>query len=148
MENRSTLWRKTCQSMAYKLPTVSPGSVDFAIRTDIHSFVCRAAFPHPKYTPLRYLKHLLTIYSAKEKEGLKRTNWYLDKAFGYVKQQQTYPQTLGYGLADSPAGLLAWIFERLVTWSDNYSWEDDEGNLRFLPAKNFADYKLCSINQS
>ncbi|MGI8449637.1 MAG: hypothetical protein ACR2MP_21160 [Streptosporangiaceae bacterium] len=29
------------------------------------------------------------------------------------------PGTLGYGLADSPAGMLAWILERWATWSDN-----------------------------
>ncbi|KAL1733245.1 Alpha/Beta hydrolase protein [Schizophyllum commune] len=36
------------------------------------------------------------------------------------------PQTLGYALTDSPAGLLAWIYEKLVTWTDGYSWTDDE----------------------
>jgi hypothetical protein len=33
---------------------------------------------------------------------------------------------LGYGLADSPLGLLAWIFEKLHDWSDSYPWTDDE----------------------
>ncbi|KAG2356322.1 Alpha/Beta hydrolase protein [Suillus spraguei] len=36
------------------------------------------------------------------------------------------PQTLGYGLTDSPVGLLAWIYEKLVVWTDNYNWSDDE----------------------
>ncbi|RXW18152.1 hypothetical protein EST38_g7707 [Candolleomyces aberdarensis] len=35
-------------------------------------------------------------------------------------------QTLGYSLDDSPVGLLAWIYEKLVNWSDGYSWTDDE----------------------
>ncbi|MDX6240572.1 MAG: hypothetical protein QOG10_5392 [Kribbellaceae bacterium] len=30
------------------------------------------------------------------------------------------PSTLGYGLADSPVGMLAWILERWVNWSDNH----------------------------
>jgi pimeloyl-ACP methyl ester carboxylesterase len=30
----------------------------------------------------------------------------------------TRPQTLGYGLTDSPAGLAAWIGEKLWTWTD------------------------------
>lgn len=46
---------------------------------------------------------------------------------GYSVIQRTKPQTLGYSLADSPVGLLAWIYEKLVTWSDSYPWEDDEG---------------------
>src|SRR6266496_6729867 len=29
------------------------------------------------------------------------------------------PSTLGYGLADSPVGMLAWILERWMKWSDN-----------------------------
>lgn len=37
---------------------------------------------------------------------------------GYLQQQATRPQTLGYGLADSPAGQLAWIYEKLSAWSD------------------------------
>jgi pimeloyl-ACP methyl ester carboxylesterase len=37
---------------------------------------------------------------------------------GYSAQQRTRPQTLGYGLVDSPAGQLAWIAEKFVAWTD------------------------------
>jgi pimeloyl-ACP methyl ester carboxylesterase len=37
---------------------------------------------------------------------------------GYSRQQATRPQTLGYGLADSPAGQCAWILEKFRTWAD------------------------------
>ena len=37
---------------------------------------------------------------------------------GYAHQQGTKPQTLGVGLNDSPAGLLAWIVEKFRSWSD------------------------------
>ena len=37
---------------------------------------------------------------------------------GYSKQQSTRPQTIGYGLADSPAGQLAWIVEKFWSWTD------------------------------
>ncbi|MCS7483311.1 epoxide hydrolase family protein [Umezawaea endophytica] len=36
----------------------------------------------------------------------------------YQHQQSTRPLTLGYGLADSPAGLLAWMVEKYRAWSD------------------------------
>lgn len=39
-------------------------------------------------------------------------------SMGYYIQQATKPQTLGIGLQDSPAGLLAWIAEKLQAWSD------------------------------
>jgi pimeloyl-ACP methyl ester carboxylesterase len=37
---------------------------------------------------------------------------------GYAKIQGTKPQTIGYALDDSPAGLLAWIVEKFRTWTD------------------------------
>ena len=37
---------------------------------------------------------------------------------GYSKQQSTRPQTLGYALADSPVGQLAWIIEKSWSWTD------------------------------
>ncbi|MCH7709524.1 MAG: epoxide hydrolase [Myxococcales bacterium] len=37
---------------------------------------------------------------------------------GYQQIQGTKPQTLGYGLTDSPAGLAGWIIEKFRTWSD------------------------------
>ena len=36
----------------------------------------------------------------------------------YARQQATKPQTLGYGLTDSPAGQAAWILEKFREWTD------------------------------
>ncbi len=41
-----------------------------------------------------------------------------DSEGGYFSIQSTKPQTLGYGLTDSPAALAAWITEKFRTWSD------------------------------
>ncbi|WP_088184919.1 epoxide hydrolase family protein [Sphingobium sp. Z007] len=38
---------------------------------------------------------------------------------GYATQQGTRPQTLGYGLTDSPVGQAAWIFEKFAEWTDS-----------------------------
>jgi pimeloyl-ACP methyl ester carboxylesterase len=37
---------------------------------------------------------------------------------GYMRQQATRPQTLSYGLTDSPVGQLAWIAEKFLEWTD------------------------------
>jgi len=37
---------------------------------------------------------------------------------GYAAVQATRPQTLAYGLTDSPAGLAAWIVEKFRAWGD------------------------------
>lgn len=38
--------------------------------------------------------------------------------FGYFEEQATRPQTIGYALSDSPAGLLAWMFEQFHLHTD------------------------------
>ncbi|WP_206428581.1 epoxide hydrolase family protein [Mycolicibacterium stellerae] len=37
---------------------------------------------------------------------------------GYAEEHATRPQTVGYGLVDSPAGLCAWIVEKFWAWTD------------------------------
>jgi microsomal epoxide hydrolase len=46
------------------------------------------------------------------------TDWVKERS-GYSTIQGTRPQTLAYGLTDSPAGLAAWIAEKFHAWSDN-----------------------------
>jgi pimeloyl-ACP methyl ester carboxylesterase len=46
---------------------------------------------------------------------------------GYTAIQSTKPQTLAYGLNDSPAGLASWILEKWRAWSDS----DGDVNARF-----------------
>ena len=43
---------------------------------------------------------------------------YQEHESGYSKQQATRPQTLAYGLADSPVGQMAWIIEKYAQWTD------------------------------
>jgi pimeloyl-ACP methyl ester carboxylesterase len=38
---------------------------------------------------------------------------------GYAEQMTTKPQTVGYALTDSPAGLAAWIVEKFASWTDS-----------------------------
>ncbi|EKM49131.1 uncharacterized protein PHACADRAFT_167305 [Phanerochaete carnosa HHB-10118-sp] len=76
--------------------------------------------------PRLFFAHLVTPYSEEEKKGLQRTMWFRQIGQGYFQEQSTKPQTLAYSLADSPVGLLAWIYEKLVTWTDNYPWTEDE----------------------
>ena len=53
-----------------------------------------------------------------EKEAIRARQFYQDWDSGYSKQQSTRPQTLGYGLVDSPAGQAAWIVEKFYQWTD------------------------------
>ena len=54
-----------------------------------------------------------------EKKALEGWQYYQDWDSGYSKQQSTRPQSIGYGLVDSPVGLAAWIIEKYWAWTDS-----------------------------
>src|SRR3954470_4716953 len=54
-----------------------------------------------------------------ERAYLDRRRAWEDVERGYGAIQSTKPQTLGYGLTDSPAGLAAWILEKWRSWTDS-----------------------------
>ncbi len=53
-----------------------------------------------------------------DKTALAGAMFYQQWDSGYSKQQSTRPQTLGYGLSDSPIGQSAWILEKFYQWTD------------------------------
>ena len=53
-----------------------------------------------------------------EQQALAGFQFYQEWDSGYSKQQSTRPQTLGYGLTDSPIGQAAWILEKFFQWTD------------------------------
>lgn len=57
--------------------------------------------------------------SPDELKALQALQYYQEWDSGYSKQQSTRPQTVGYGLVDSPVGLAGWIFEKMHAWTDN-----------------------------
>jgi pimeloyl-ACP methyl ester carboxylesterase len=61
----------------------------------------------------------------RELDYFKGQQFYRDWDSGYAKLQSTRPQSLGYGLVDSPAGLAAWIYEKYQAWTDNTGAPED-----------------------
>lgn len=83
--------------------------------------------PFPWRSPYQFLKSLISVpFSAKDRGFIARSLGYLTRGNAYMKQQETRPQTLGYGLHDSPVGLLAWIYDKMHIWTDKYPWTDEE----------------------
>lgn len=68
------------------------------------------------------------LYSKREMDSIKQMQRYQNEQNGYLKVQSTRPQSLGFGLGDSPIGLLGWLVEKFHEWMDvaNYSMPDDE----------------------
>lgn len=63
-------------------------------------------------------RNTLSDLTELEKSALAGLQHYDRWDSGYSKQQSTRPQTLGYGLVDSPAGQAAWILEKFWAWTD------------------------------
>jgi len=61
---------------------------------------------------------LLENPSELERNALAGIQHYWDWDSGYSKEQSTRPQTVGYGLADSPMAQAAWIIEKFWAWTD------------------------------
>jgi pimeloyl-ACP methyl ester carboxylesterase len=87
--------------------TTSLGAQDAAHCLGIHITLTMASRPRTVDQP-----------SPEEAHALQRAKSYQDWGSGYAKQQSTRPQTLGYGLTDSPAGQAAWILEKFQAWTD------------------------------
>jgi len=91
-----------------------------------HINMAAPAEPTAVTHPALYAKIQTTPLSDTEKAGLERSKWFQEEGNGYFKEQSTKPQTVGYSMADSPVGLLAWIYEKLHDWTDSYDWTDEE----------------------
>ena len=72
----------------------------------------RAGGPDP--TARRHLDNP----TAEEKKFLDELNTFMKEETGYQWIQGTRPQTLAYGLTDSPVGLAAWLVEKFQRWTD------------------------------
>jgi pimeloyl-ACP methyl ester carboxylesterase len=59
---------------------------------------------------------------------------------GYRTQQATKPQTLGYGMMDSPVGVAAWITEKFYHWSDLRDKTMDEAHSKDAMLDNIMVY--------
>ena len=78
------------------------------------SVACRLAHAYPDA--------VAALHLAESREALKA--WQLEEgAYGAI--QGTRPQTLAYGLADSPAGLCGWLAEKFEVWTDTSLDPDD-----------------------
>jgi pimeloyl-ACP methyl ester carboxylesterase len=56
-------------------------------------------------------------FSDTEKAAFASLEYFYRKGFGYAEMMNTRPQTLGYGLADSPVGMLAFFYDKFAEWT-------------------------------
>jgi pimeloyl-ACP methyl ester carboxylesterase len=73
---------------------------------------------HLNYLPLRRDAAMFANPTEEERRYLLELEAFLKEEAGYQSIQGTRPQTLAFGLADSPVGLAAWIMEKYRAWTD------------------------------
>ena len=89
---------------------------------DWGAFICsRIAATRPELVTGLHLNYLTVPRDAASADAgwqAQLADWVKERS-AYSIIQGTRPQTLAYGLTDSPAGLAAWIAEKFHAWSDN-----------------------------
>jgi pimeloyl-ACP methyl ester carboxylesterase len=81
------------------------------------------AGPLPPY-PLP--ENELATLSDLERDRVGRIEEFMREQFGYIAIQSTRPQTLAYGLTDSPVGQLAWIMDKFREWTHPRTTDPDK----------------------
>jgi pimeloyl-ACP methyl ester carboxylesterase len=79
---------------------------------------------HINFLAVRRDPALVQAESAEERRYAAELAEFLKEETGYQWIQGTRPQTLAFGLSDSPAGLAAWMVEKFRAWTDNDSTPD------------------------
>src|SRR4051812_15263282 len=83
-----------------------------------HAHADRLVGIHLNLMPVRRDPSIVTDPTPEERRYLDELAHWLKEETGYQWIQGTRPQTLAFGLTDSPAGLAAWIVEKFRAWSD------------------------------
>lgn len=65
-------------------------------------------------------------YTKFEKRTLQQHKHFDTEESAYYLVQNTKPRTFGFAMHDSPVGMLAWMTDKLFTWSDAYPWSPTE----------------------
>ena len=112
----NTLNKLMTENLGYKKYLAQGGDWGATIANWIgydHSKSCKAI-----HINCLTMRHPDGPQSKQEEEWQQRFNTDQTMQDGYRTQQATKPQTLSYGMMDSPVGIAAWIIEKMYSWSD------------------------------
>ena len=111
-------WEKLMVRLDYDRYGAQGGDWGAAVTTEIGRNVGHCVAIHTNMPIGRPTAAALENPTDEEKAALAAMNDHRRWGTGYSKQQSTRPQTLGYGLVDSPVAQLAWIIEKFWAWTD------------------------------
>jgi len=115
-------WAVLMERLGYDRYGVQGGDIGGAVSPE----VARAARDHvvgvhtnggPSLPPYPLSDEELKSLTPLEQDRIGRIGQFLRDEMGYISIQSTRPQTLAYGLVDSPVGQLAWIMDKFRAWT-------------------------------
>jgi pimeloyl-ACP methyl ester carboxylesterase len=119
VEKIAATWHTLMSRLGYETFYAQGGDWGAAVTTAIGmQNLGGCAGIHVNMPSARATKEALANPTEHDKRALAGAKYYQDWGAGYSKQQSTRPQTLGYGLVDSPMGQAAWIIEKFFEWTD------------------------------
>jgi epoxide hydrolase len=118
VEKIAEAWDELMVRLGYQRYGAQGGDWGASVTTQIGRNGGHCAAIHLNMPLGRPSADVMTDLTDAEQQALARLDYYRKWDSGYMKQQSTRPQTLGYGLADSPVGQLAWIVEKFWSWMD------------------------------
>jgi pimeloyl-ACP methyl ester carboxylesterase len=119
VEKIATTWAELMKRLGYQWYVAQGGDWGAAVTTDIaiqDTEHCHGI--HLNMPTVGPDSSTMDSLTEREKDALAGLKYYQDWDSGYSKEQSTRPQTVGYGLADSPSGQAAWILEKFWAWTD------------------------------
>jgi len=116
-------WDELMRQLGYERYGVQGGDIGSAVSGNL-SAMDHVVGAHINTDPLALsligipLPDEMPDLSEAEKGALEGMRQYATEGRGYLQIQGTRPQTLAYGLTDSPVAQLAWIVEKFKEWTD------------------------------
>jgi pimeloyl-ACP methyl ester carboxylesterase len=111
-------WETLMVRLGYERYGAQGGDWGGAVTAQIGRNVGHCAAIHTNFPIAGPTEEAKTNPTKEDKAALAGMDYYRQWDSGYFKEQATRPQTVGYGLVDSPAAQLAWIVEKFWSWTD------------------------------
>ncbi len=119
-------WDMLMRDLGYERYGAQGGDWGAMVTTSIgQQFGANVAGIHVNMPVVNFGECDMTDLTEQEATALARVGEHSEWGMGYSSEQSTRPQTLGYGLSDSPAGQCAWILEKFWAWTDNDGHPED-----------------------
>ncbi|ADB34823.1 Epoxide hydrolase domain protein [Kribbella flavida DSM 17836] len=121
-ERIARTWAELMNRLGYAKYGVQGGDIGAAVSPEVgrvdpeHVVGVHLNGPGP-LPPMPLPDDELATLTPLEQDRVARINAFMAEEFGYIAIQSTRPQTLAYGLVDSPVGQLAWIMDKFREWT-------------------------------